>query len=322
MTRFRRPSCVTIGTFDGVHLGHQAVIKKVVEQAIRHHLNSVVMTFDPHPRLSLGKGVIPPLLTSTPHKLRLLKELGVSVCLLAELDRNLASMSPTHFVEEVFCQKLAAAKMVVGPRLRFGKGRRGTLSLLRKLGERFDFAVEVVDEVFVDDVPVSSTMIRERVLRGELSAAEALLGRRFSVLGQVVRGRNVGRVLGYRTANVRSLDDVLPPTGVYVVEVVLNQEKHPGALNLGWRPTFHSPDLRRPLPEVHILDFDRPIYRKQLEIVFHRRLREEQQFATPQDLGRQIALDIEAVRSYFRGEAGESPGQRMPPTKRRELPDG
>jgi riboflavin kinase/FMN adenylyltransferase len=309
VTRFRRPSCVTIGTFDGVHLGHQAVIKRVVEQAMCHDLNSVVMTFDPHPRLSLGKGSIPPLLTSTPHKLRLLKELGVSVCLLAELDRNLATMSPTDFVVEIFCQKLAAARMVIGPRLRFGKGRRGTLTLLKKLGERFDFGVEVVDEVFVDDVPVSSTMIRERVLRGDLPAAEALLGRRFSVLGRVVRGRNLGRVLGYRTANVRSLDDVLPPTGVYAVEVVLNQEKHPGALNLGWQPTFHSPGHRSPVPEVHVLDFDRPIYRKQIEIVFHRRLREERQFATPEDLGRQIALDIEAVRRYFGREAGGRFGQ-------------
>ncbi len=297
----RRPSCLTIGMFDGVHLGHQAIIKRLVEQAARCHLASVVITFERHPRLALGKGSIPPLLTSTPHKLHLLRELGVTTCLLVELNEKLSSMPPTRFVAEILCQKLRAKRLVVGPRLRFGKGRRGTPDLLQRLGKKLGFGVEVVEEVLVDELPVSSTLVREKVLRGDLASAEALLGRRFSVLGRVVRGESIGRKLGYRTANLESLNEALPPPGVYAVEVVLNHETYRGALNLGWKPTFHSGHKAPLVPEVHILDFNRALYRKELEIVFHLRIRDEQRFAAAEHLAEQIVLDIEAVRGYFHG---------------------
>jgi len=318
---FRRPSCLTIGTFDGVHVGHQAVIRRAAERAARDGLTSVVMTFDPHPRAALGKGPSPPLLTCTQHKLRLLEELGVNACLLVELDRYLGDMTPTDFVVEILCGKLGVAGLVVGPRLRFGKGRRGTLSLLKKLGERHGFWVEVVDEVFADGVPVSSTMVRQKVLVGDLPAAEALLGRRFSALGRVVRGRTVGRKLGYRTANVHPFDQVLPPAGVYAVEVTIGEAKHSGALNLGRRPTFPSQNLGSPVMEVHILDFDRPIYDRQVEVVFHRRIRDERRFATTGDLARQIALDIEAVRGYLHGRITVDSSGGAPAGRRGNFPD-
>ncbi len=304
----RRPPCLTIGTFDGVHLGHQAVIGRVIDEATRRGLTSVVMTFDPHPRISLGKGASPPLLTCTRHKLSLLEELGVNLCLVLNLDGDLGAMSPSDFVEEILCRRLGVAMVVAGPRLRFGKGRKGTPTLLRELGEKLRFGVEVVAEIIVGGVPVSSTVVRRSVLRGELSAAERLLGKRLSVLGRVVRGRTLGRKLGYRTANVEPLDQVIPPAGVYAVEVIVNRERHPGALNLGWRPTFSSQNLSSPVLEAHILDFDKSIYDREVEIVFHRRIREERRFATPQDLARQIPLDIEAVKGYFLGKTtGDSP---------------
>ncbi len=299
-----RRACLTIGTFDGVHLGHQAVIKRVVEKADRCGLTSVVMTFEPHPRISLGKGSSPPLLTCTQHKLSLIEEVGVHVCLLVELDSTLAGMAPSDFVVEILHRRLGVAGMVVGPRLRFGKERKGTLRLLKRLGEKLGFWVEVDDEVTVDGVAVSSTVVRRSVLQGDLSRAEAFLGRRFSVFGRVVRGRTIGRRLGYRTANVEPLDEVIPPPGVYAVEVIIKGERHPGALNLGWRPSFPSPDLSSPVLEVHILDFDRPIYGKPLEVVFRWRIREERRFATSEELAQQIALDIEAVKGYFRGKMG------------------
>ncbi len=307
MAGLRRPSCLTLGAFDGVHLGHRAVIRTVVEKGVRHGLTSVVMTFDPHPHISLGKGATPPLITCTGQKLSLLEELGVNVCLLVELDDNLAGMSASDFVAEILCRKLGVAGVVAGPRLRFGKGRKGTLSLLKRLGEKLGFWVEVVNEVVVDGVPVSSTMVRRSILGGDLATAEALLGRRFSLLGRVVRGRTIGRKLGYRTANVQPLDQVIPPAGVYAVEVIVNREKHPGALNLGWSPTFPARSVSSPALEVHILDFDRAIYRKQVEIVFHRRIRDERRFPASEDLARQIALDIEEVKRYFLGRmAGDS----------------
>lgn len=304
LAAFRRPSCLTIGTFDGVHLGHQEVIKRIVERAADSELMSVVMTFDTHPRSAVGTGGAPPLLTCTAHKLALIKELGVDVCVLVELDENLASMPGRDFVVDVLYKRLRAGGIVVGPRLRFGRGRRGTPALLKRLGEKLGFWVELVDEVFVGGVPVSSTMVRRSILKGNLAAAESLLGRRFSIVGRVVRGRTIGRKLGYRTANINSFDEVVPPTGVYVVEVIVDAEKHPGALNVGSRPTFSCGDFSPPVLEVHILGFNKPIYGKRVEIVFHRRVRDERRFASPKHLSAQIALDIEEVKRYFRGQRG------------------
>ncbi len=297
---FRRPTCLTIGTFDGVHVGHQEVIRKVVDAAGASGLPSVVMTFDRHPRSSVGNGNAPPLLTCTLHKLALIEKLGVDVCILVELDRKLASMTARDFVVEVLHQKLRVAGVAVGPRLRFGKGRRGTPDLLRRLGEKLGFWVEVVGEVLVDGLPVSSTMVRRNVTEGNLLAAQSLLGRRFSIMGRVVRGKSMGRKLGFRTANVDPFDKVLPPRGVYAVEVMVGGRRHPGALNVGWRPTFSACENLPSVMEVHILGFEKPIYRKPVEIVFHRRIRDELRFATPQELAAQIALDIEEVKGYFR----------------------
>jgi riboflavin kinase/FMN adenylyltransferase len=298
---FRRPWCLTIGTFDGVHVGHQAVIRQVVQKAASDGLTSVVMTFDPHPLVSLGKVANLPLLTCTPHKLSLLEKLGIDVCVVVELDDQLAGMSASDFVTEIVHARLHVAGVVAGARSRFGKDRKGTLSVLKRLGAKLGFWVDVVDEVLVGGLAVSSTLVRRSVMRGDLSAAEAFLGRRFSAFGRVVRGRNIGRALGYRTANLKPLDQVLPPAGVYAVEVVVDRETHAGAVNLGRRPTFSSEGADSPVLEVHILDFDRAIYRRRVEVVFHCRIRDERKFAAADELRRQIALDIEAVKRYFDG---------------------
>jgi riboflavin kinase/FMN adenylyltransferase len=295
---------LTIGTFDGVHLGHQAVIRRAVELAAGLGLTSVVMTFDPHPRSSVGRGSAPPLVTCTPHKLRLIEELGVDACVLTELNDNLASMRPTDFVVEILHKRLRVAGLVVGPRSRFGKGRRGTPELLKRMGEKLGYWVEIVDEVFVGGVPVSSTMLRQSILEGELSTAESLLGRRYSIMGRVVRGRTVGRRLGFRTANINPMDQVVPPEGIYAVEVVVNGAEYAGALYIGRRPTFADGELPLPVLEVHILDFASPIYRKGIEVVFHRSLRDDRRFATLGELASQIKLDIDEVRRYFEGRMG------------------
>ncbi len=301
---------MTIGTFDGVHVGHQAVIRRVVEGALDCGLVSVVLTFDVHPRAAVGKRGAPPLLTCTAHKLALVEELGVDLCVLVELDETLASMPPRQFVSDILHDKLKAAGVVVGPRLRFGKGRRGTPALLRRLGEKQGFWVDLVDEVFVRGVAVSSTIVRRSIIQGNLSLSESLLGRRFSIMGRVVRGRTVGRKLGYRTANIKPLDQVVPPRGVYAVTVVVSGEEHRGALNVGSRPTFSGDEGSIPVLEVHILDFDRAIYRKRVEVVFHRKIREERRFNSPKELAAQIRLDIKEVKGYFRVKGDERPPQR------------
>lgn len=310
LTALRRPSCLTIGTFDGVHLGHQAVIRRVVEGAADCKLTSVVLTFDAHPRAAMGRGSAPPLLTCTAHKLALIEELGVDVCVLVELDESLASMPPSGFVADILHKRLRAGGIVVGPRLRFGKGRKGTPALLERLGEKLGFWVDLVDEVFVRGVAVSSTIVRRSILEGNLTLSESLLGRRFSIVGRVVRGRTVGRKLGYRTANVKPLDQVVPPRGVYAVEVIVSGEEHRGALNVGSRPTFSGHGVSPSVLEVHIFDFDRPIYRKRVEVVFHQKIRDERRFDSPKELAVQIALDIQEIKRYFRGKGGERPPRR------------
>lgn len=310
------PSCLTLGTFDGVHLGHQEVIRSTVRKAADMGLTSVVITFDRHPRETLRNGAGPPLLTCTEHKLALIEELAVDVCVLVRLNERLASMSATDFVVDVLCGRFGAASVVAGARLRFGKDRQGNPRLLKKLGNRFGFEVEFVKELRVAGLPVSSTAVRRYVLEGRLSSAESLLGRNVSILGRVVRGKSVGRRLGYCTANIRPLDQVIPPNGVYVAEVLVAGERHPGALNVGCRPTFPG---RRPgsaTLEVHILDFDREIYGERVEVIFHRRIRDEQRFSSPHELAAQIALDIEEVKRYFQNRRNRTtlkkPSRRHP----------
>lgn len=296
---FPGSSCLTLGTFDGVHLGHQEVIRRTVRNAADMGLTSVVMTFDRHPRETLRNGAGPPLLTCTEHKLALIEELAVDVCVLVELDEELASMSATDFVTDVLCGKFRAASVVAGARLRFGKDRQGNPRLLKKLGNRLGFEVEFVKELRVAGVPVSSTAVRRDVLEGRLSSAESLLGRKVSILGRVVRGKSLGKKIGYCTANIRPLDQVIPPGGVYVAEVLVEGRRHPGALNVGCCPTFPGRRGRSASLEVHILDFDREIYGERAEVIFHRRIRDEKRFSSPQELAAQIALDIEEVKRYF-----------------------
>lgn len=296
---FPGPSCLTLGTFDGVHLGHQEVIRRTVRQAADTGLTSVVMTFDRHPRETLRNGPGPPLLTCTEHKLALIEELAVDVCVLVRLDERLAAMSASEFVADVLCGRFRAASIIAGARLRFGKDRQGGPRLLRKLAKRLGFGVEFVKELRVAGVPVSSTAVRRHVMEGRLASAESLLGRKVSILGRVVRGRSVGRRLGYCTANIRPLDQVIPPSGVYVAEVVVAGGRHPGALNVGCRPTFPGRRGRSAGLEVHVLDFDREIYGERVEVIFHRRIRDEKRFSSPQELAAQIALDIEEVKRYF-----------------------
>lgn len=262
----------------------------------------MVMTFDRHPRETLQDGSGPPLLTCTEHKLALIEELAVDVCVLVQLDERLATMSASDFVADILCGRFRAASVVAGARLRFGKDRQGNPRLLKQLGKQLGFEVESVGELRVAGVPVSSTAVRRCVLEGRLASAESLLGRKVSVLGRVVRGRSVGRRLGYCTANIRPLDQVLPTGGVYVTEVLIEGSRYPGALNLGCCPTFPNRRPRAAALEVHILDFDRDIYGERVEIIFHHRIRDEERFSSPQELAAQIALDIEEVKRYLQDQ--------------------
>ncbi|MCD6505437.1 bifunctional riboflavin kinase/FAD synthetase [Candidatus Poribacteria bacterium] len=286
-------SAVTFGTFDGVHIGHQAVIGRVVEEGHRCGLLSVVVSFDPHPLRFIAPDKAPSLLTLSAKKLELFEGLGVDVTVLAKLEPQLAEMSPQEFVERILVGKLGAQKVVVGPDCSFGKGRSGNVEVLKEMGGRFGFSVYVVPKKKINGAPISSTRVRNAIKAGDLRLAERMLGRRYSILGRVIKGERIGKKIGYPTANLDTDDQLLPPKGVYAARVKLDGKRFNGLLYIGERPTFEGREMRI---EVHILDFNGDIYGRWLEVEFAEAIRGERRFASAEELAGQLAQDERIAR--------------------------
>lgn len=293
------PIYLGIGVFDGVHLGHQAVIGHTLRAAESAGGTPVALTFDPHPATILRPGQAPPLLTSTRHKLRLLGELGVRQALIADFTASFAATPPEEFVRRLAESAKPLSQICVGENWAFGKGRKGSLALLRALGDTLGFKAVGLPAVVVDGTPVSSTATRAAVEGGNLVLASRFLGREFSVLGTVTRGRKLGHTLGFPTANLRLESEQLPPDGVYSVRVLMDGVSVPGVANIGLRPTVVQEVPERVL-EVHIFDFSRDIYGQDLEVAFQQFLRPEQKFPNLDALRAQIAADIVCARSLAR----------------------
>ena len=292
--------CLAIGVFDGVHLGHQRVIGQAREAARAAGGTAVVLTFDPHPVRVLAPTKAPPLLTSTAHKLRLIAALGVDACLVLRFDQQLANTSPTDFIDTVARSAHSLKRICVGSRFRFGHNRSGDVALIARLGPQYGYVAEEITSVTVGDEMISSTAVRQHVLHGNLDRAQAMLGRRFSVLGTVVRGDTLGRQLGYPTANINPHNEVLPANGVYAVLVHIGQAVHPGMANIGVRPTVQA-DASEHRLEVHLLDFTGDLYGQDLEVEFCSKLRAEQKFDSLSALRAQLARDEHAARSALSG---------------------
>ncbi len=285
-----RHPVLTLGTFDGVHLGHQAILTEAVERAAARDGQSVVVTFDPHPRQVLNPAIAPDLLTTTPQKLALIERAGIDAICLIEFTRAFANRDPAEFVEGFLVGRLHMEEIVVGYDTRFGMHRRGDRLLLESLSTDFGFTVAEVGPRQVQDQTVSSTLIRELVQLGDLKLANALLGRHYSLVGEIVRGDGLGRKLGYPTANLQPYQEVTPPNGVYAVFVHLGERTLHGTMNIGVRPTLrHS--LARTI-EVHIHAYDGDLYGTEIEVDVVARLRDERQFDGVEALTAQIALDV------------------------------
>jgi riboflavin kinase/FMN adenylyltransferase len=295
LSRLPGPLFLAIGVFDGVHLGHQAVISTSSEHAQAANGTPVVVTFDPHPEKVLRPEKAPHLLTATGHKIALIRALGVGHLLIITFDKQFAATEPEDFVQQLVKHSKPLREICVGHEWSFGKNRRGNLELLKKLGTKFDFNVIGIPAVTVKGEPVSSTMIRQAVERGDLRKAAAMLGREYTILGTVVRGDDLGKKIGFPTANLSAHNEQFPPNGVYFAEAKLNEAVYPGVVNLGYRPTVSSGATDRIL-EIHLLDFDRDIYGKDLEVCFVRYLRPEEKFENVDALARQIALDVKQAR--------------------------
>ena len=290
-----RPLVLAAGAFDGVHRGHRDVIERAQRQAAAVGGKTWVMTFDPHPLKVLRPDIAPALLTSTPHKLQLLRELGVDGCAVLSFTTRFAAMEPEDFIAELREAAPSLRAVVVGTNWTFGHRARGTTDLLRELGSRHGFAVHLVEGVTWKDQPVSSTRIRQAVAAGRLEDAEAMLGRPFSIYGTVIHGTRIGRQLGFPTANVDPHNEVRPPAGIYAVRVTAEGVHHAGAAFL----TAH-PDPRKGPPdvvEVHLLDFSADLYGCDLDVAFVKRLRDEWTFDSVDALKVQIARDVEAARA-------------------------
>ncbi|HNX55696.1 MAG TPA: bifunctional riboflavin kinase/FAD synthetase [Prolixibacteraceae bacterium] len=292
---------VTIGTFDGVHLGHRKIISRLQELARAVDGESVIFTFDPHPR----KVVAPSetnlrLLTSLDEKISLFERAGIDHLVVYPFTLEFAQLSYEQFVEQILVGKIHTKSLVVGYDHKFGKGRAGDFDLLKSCADRLGFQIEKLDVLLINESNVSSTKIREAIQLGDFETANAYLGYQFTLHGTVVEGQKIGRTINYPTANVDTSDPdkIIPGYGVYAVRVSVRNQEYRGMLNIGSRPTVnHNADHRT--VEVNILDFDDDIYGEPIEVVFYHKLREEQKFASLDALKEQLAKDRVNTNAFF-----------------------
>lgn len=297
--RPRHRGCVaTIGNFDGVHRGHQAILARLRERAAELGLPSCVVIFEPQPREFFAPDKAPARLTRLREKLCLLEQQGIDQVLCLAFNRRLRELSAAEFVHAVLVEGLAVRHLEVGDDFRFGCDRAGDFDFLLRAGAAEEFSVEAATTIEVDGQRVSSTRLREVLARGDLQAAQALLGRPFSLTGRIVHGQKLGRQLGAPTANVQLKRRSTPLSGVYMVSLVLDGSPHPGVANIGMRPSVRSDG--QPHLEVHLLDLQADLYGRRVQVVFHHKLRDEQRFASLEALKAAISADIAAARDYWR----------------------
>ena len=292
-----RDAAVTFGVFDGVHIGHQAVIKTLLERAKQDNLISILVGFYPHPLGFLAPERCPPILMPLSKRIEILEQLGIDKTVILRFDGQIASMSPSTFVERVLLEKCFARQIVVGYACQFGKGREGNAAFLQAFSENRPFEVSVVPPTQINGSPVHSTRIRDSIARGDLGWSAQLLGRTYSIVGDVVPGDGRGKHLGFPTANIETDNQVCPPNGVYAIRARLMPACEgaltlAGVLNIGTRPTFAGATFQI---EAHFFDFDETIYGSSVEIFFVDKIRSERKFPGPDALVQQIQRDIAAA---------------------------
>ncbi|MFH1853833.1 MAG: bifunctional riboflavin kinase/FAD synthetase [Candidatus Omnitrophota bacterium] len=279
-----------IGVFDGVHQGHQKILKKAVGIASRTYMKSLAVTFHPHPREVLNPNLRIPLLTSTAHKNKLIEKMGIDLLLDLKFTKSLAKMDAEDFVIKILVNSLNIKGLVVGKNFLFGRKGRGDFKLLKSMGMKYGFRLFGVRPLKVKGASVSSTKIRKAIEKGDLRSASLMLGRPVSILGTVVSGRKIGRKLGFPTANINPRHEAIPPDGVYAVDALICGKRYKAILNIGIRPTFNI--KREPTIELYIFKFSKNIYRNNVEIIFKYKVRNERKFRSVELLKKQIKKDI------------------------------
>ena len=287
-------SIITLGNFDGLHLGHQELIRMIIGRAKETGAVSIVVTFRPHPLKILAPEKCPPLISIYEEKIRLFEELGIDVLVKIPFTLDFAAMPPEDFVKNILCGKLGAKEILVGANYRFGKGRQGNVQTLREFGKKYGFSVNEVEQVSLMGEVISSTKIRDLLKNGEVEHASRLLGRNYAISGIVVKGDGRGRALGFPTANIAPKHAIIPADGVYAVRLFVRDRSYEGIANIGSRPTFNKQGLTI---EVNVFNFDEDIYGEDISLYFIKRIREEKKFESVDALIQQINADIQEAKT-------------------------
>lgn len=299
INKLKQGSVVSIGVFDGVHIGHKKIIADVVRTGRKLRSNSVVVTFNPHPLKVINPKYSIPSIISLHHRLQLIESLGVDAAIVLNFTRSVSHLTPECFIKNILINRLHAKEVIVGENFYFGRRAKADARILKDIGKNFGLRVKIVRSVKKNGKVVSSSAIRQLITKGDLRKASALLGRPVSVLGTVVAGSKFARVLGYPTANINPHHEVIPPFGVYAVKVRFAGKFYKGLLNIGTRPTFFSSRDEEPTIEVHIFGFNKRIYGKEIEVLFVRKLRDEKKFKSIAPLIRQIKKDENRARQIL-----------------------
>jgi len=285
---------ITLGTFDGIHLGHKKIIEEVNNKAEKLRARSFLITFDPHPRIVVSKGHTIKLLNTLQEKIEILGNLKIQNLLIINFTKEFSQLTSEEFFKNYIIDKIGLKEIVIGYDHHFGKGRGGDENTLREMGKEFDFNVTRVDAVNINGTSVSSTKIRNALAEGNISLANSFLGRYYSFHGNVVKGDGRGRLLGFPTANIKLKEEnkLLPAIGIYAVELIVDNVKHFGLMSIGKRPTFYNDGQLT--TEIYIFDFDKNIYDKNVIVKVVERIRGEEKYSSPEELVAQMKKDKEA----------------------------
>lgn len=293
-----KASVAAIGVFDGVHRGHQKVIRRAVAEARRLGVTSVVVTFDPHPVAVLHPDRFLPYIMTLEHRLSLIESLGVDMCVVIKFDKRFSAQPPERFVHHFLSAQLNVRKVIIGRDFHFGRGRKGSVPLLKSLGKASGFSVEQINIIKNINKNIKSTYIKKLISDGDLPCLKHFLSRPYSFLGEVEKGDARGRRLGYRTANFKKENVVILPSGIYFVRAYIHKKIRYGLCYIGRRPTFKRAGARL-IQELHLLDYTGNVYGQKILVEFLKKLRDDRRFSDERELALQIASDVAKARAFF-----------------------
>ncbi len=297
--KIKSPTAVTIGIFDGIHKGHRKVLKELKKYSRIIKGKSCVITFMPHPMKVLMPKMTPPAVISPAHKMRLLEAEGIDIVLVINFTKSFAAVTPLRFANDVL-KKLNTKVLLIGDNFVLGRDRSGNVQHLKDIGKRLGFKVVSVPPLMSGKKIISSTLVRKLIMSGDFIKAKKLLGRYVSVLGTVCKGAERGRTIGFPTANINPHHEAIPPSGVYIVKARLDGKQYRGILNIGSRPTFYPRKKdAEPVIEAHIFDFNKPIYGRDMEISFLKKIRDEKNFGDKHKLAIRVGKDAAIAKRYF-----------------------